>query len=236
MITNILLRPNFSTAIAWSSLAHVSVIIASVAWFPSPADRVTLSGQTSVIQVQFVELSNEPTERSEETLTNEAQIERSDASRQPVNTLIAFAQKSVRETPKLDALQTRKKTYEIIKPETPLTAHVPRQKSDSQAVVSLAAIPTVAGTDDKSPPDLAGNPPPPYPSEAIRRRLEGSVMLRLHINSSGRVSSVEIAESSGHAILDNSAVNTVRSWRGQPARLNGQPVATIELLPVRFRL
>lgn len=235
LISNILLRPTFSTAIAWSSLAHASVLVASVAWFPSPVDRAALSGQISVIQVQFAELSSEPTERSEEVFAVEMQIERPKARPRPVSALVTFAQKNALESPKLDA-QPRKKTSEYIELDNSLAARVPRRKTDSHAVVALAAIPAVAGTDDKLPPDFAGNPPPPYPTEAIRRRIEGSVMLRLHITSSGHVSSVEIAESSGHPILDNSAVKAVRAWRGQPARQNGRPVATVELLPVVFRL
>ena len=61
-------------------------------------------------------------------------------------------------------------------------------------------------------------------------------MLRLFIDAAGAVTRVEVAQSSGHAILDAEAVATVRTWRGSPATLNGQPVETNELLPVRFQL
>jgi protein TonB len=61
-------------------------------------------------------------------------------------------------------------------------------------------------------------------------------MLRLHISAAGAVTLVEVEKSSGYEILDAEAVTTVRTWRGAPATLNGEPVATVERLPVIFRL
>lgn len=66
--------------------------------------------------------------------------------------------------------------------------------------------------------------------------MEGTVILRLHISDTGRVERVEVVQSSGFAILDDEAVATVSNWKGRPARRKGEAVATMELLPVRFRL
>lgn len=119
-------------------------------------------------------------------------------------------------------------------PDTPVKLERPmHQRPLSQPLV---AVPQIAGNDEREPPDFAGNRPPAYPLEAIRRQWEGTVLLRLRIADSGRVEGVEIVKSSGHAILDRSAVAAVLSWQGRPARQGGQPVATEEVLPVRFRL
>ncbi len=87
-----------------------------------------------------------------------------------------------------------------------------------------------------SPPSFSGNAKPAYPAQAYRQGIEGEVTLKLFIAESGRVQRVDVARSSGHAILDAAAVEAVSKWRGEPARRNGQPVATVEFLPVNFRL
>lgn len=85
-------------------------------------------------------------------------------------------------------------------------------------------------------PSFAGNRPPRYPELARRNGWQGQVLLRLTISESGAVIKVEVARTSGHAILDATAAAAVRTWRGTPATLDGRPVETVELLPVRFRL
>ena len=88
----------------------------------------------------------------------------------------------------------------------------------------------------RTSPSFAGNRPPSYPAAARRNGWEGTVMLRLEISATGAVTKVEVARSSGHAILDAEAVATVRTWRGEPATHSGRPIPTTELLPVRFRM
>ena len=110
-------------------------------------------------------------------------------------------------------------------------AHRPPQASSA-----ATPVPQQVGSDDQTPPDFSNNRPPRYPQIAEQRRWEGVVMLRITIAADGRVTRVEVAESSGHAVLDAEAANTVRTWRGTPARRGGKPIETEELLPVRFRL
>ena len=96
--------------------------------------------------------------------------------------------------------------------------------------------PSSLGDADDTPPDLSRNAPPTYPSIAIQRRWEGTVLLRIRIDESGSVTDVEIARSSGHPVLDGAAATAVRRWTGTPANRGGYPSATVELLPVRFKL
>ena len=69
-----------------------------------------------------------------------------------------------------------------------------------------------------------------YPPEAIKRGLEGEVILLLMLDASGRVQSAEIARSSGHALLDDAALDAARRIGALP----GNPRQT--LFPVSFRL
>lgn len=94
----------------------------------------------------------------------------------------------------------------------------------------------LTGLSDHVSADFTSNPPPKYPSDAIRRRIEGTVLVRMRVDVTGRVRSAEIVRSSGHASLDRAAVEAVERWKGQPARRFGRAVASEEVLPIRFRL
>lgn len=96
--------------------------------------------------------------------------------------------------------------------------------------------PVPEGIDDVSLPSLEGNAAPTYPPAAYRDRLEGTTTLRLHISALGAVSQVEIVHSSGHAILDEAAVNAARRFRAVPARQRGRAVDRSVKIEIQFRL
>lgn len=69
-----------------------------------------------------------------------------------------------------------------------------------------------------------------YPPEAVTRGLEGEVVLLLVLANNGQLISAEIARSSGHALLDQAALDAARHIGALP----GNPRQT--LFPVNFRL
>lgn len=99
-----------------------------------------------------------------------------------------------------------------------------------------AAVPS-AGS---SPPSYAlgsgGNPIPEYPWAARRAGREGRVVVKVSVRPDGQVAQAEVARSSGHASLDESALETVRRWRFEPAVQAGIPVAGTTTVPITFRL
>ncbi len=118
----------------------------------------------------------------------------------------------------------------------PPTATLPRQQLEPrQLQVALVQPPQSLGT-DRTAPSFSTSPPPTYPAIAIRNNWEGTVLLRVYINQNGSVDEVEVARSSGYPVLDGAAVNAVRRWSGSPATERGREIATVELLPVQFRL
>lgn len=80
------------------------------------------------------------------------------------------------------------------------------------------------------------NPKPPYPLAARRQGAEGRVVLRARVLEDGRCAEVRIVRSSGYALLDESALATVRRWRFVPATRAGTPVAASVDVPISFRL
>jgi protein TonB len=111
-----------------------------------------------------------------------------------------------------------------------------RQATPRMPKLAVVEPPSNLGNTDETPPDLSQNAPPPYPTNAILRRWEGTVLLRIWLDETGCVTKVEVAGSSGHRVLDTAAVTAVRGWKAIPASRGGKSVATTEFLPVDFNL
>jgi TonB family protein len=78
------------------------------------------------------------------------------------------------------------------------------------------------------------NPPPDYPPRARRRGLEGEVLIRARVHPDGECGELVLQQSSGHALLDQAAMEAVRMWRFRPARRGDERVARWVEIPVRF--
>ncbi len=78
--------------------------------------------------------------------------------------------------------------------------------------------------------------PPDYPRMAQRRRLQGTVLLMLIINTRGAVDRVSIDHSSGYSMLDKAATKAALGWRFMPAKKAGRRIVARALIPVRFSL
>ena len=115
-------------------------------------------------------------------------------------------------------------------------AQLPRRSFDRVLSVPRATPPSVNLTETTRLPVFEANRPPVYPPEAYRRALEGMVLLRVHIAADGRVTEVEVVQTSGYAVLDGAAINAVRTWRARPALRAGKPIQTTVKLPIRFKL
>ncbi len=92
----------------------------------------------------------------------------------------------------------------------------------------------------KRPPSeasyAASNRKPAYPALSRRYGEQGTVVLRVLVQADGSAGAVEIKSSSGHRLLDESALSTVRGWRFTPATSDGKPVAEWYQLAIPFKL
>lgn len=80
------------------------------------------------------------------------------------------------------------------------------------------------------------NPAPEYPSLAMRRGWEGSVLLRVHVLGTGKPSEVQIQKSSGRDQLDEAALAAVKRWSFVPAKQGDTPVDGWVSVPIDFKL
>lgn len=83
----------------------------------------------------------------------------------------------------------------------------------------------------------AGNRSPVYPRESERRREEGTVVLRIHVDALGYATQVDVIESSGYPRLDAAARAGLATWRFQPGRReDGTAAADVIEIGFRFQL
>lgn len=104
--------------------------------------------------------------------------------------------------------------------------------------VSLPSRPVEGPRTNELPPvALNPNSPVDYPPALAAQGIEGTVLLRLMVDTSGAIvrDSTRIAESSGYPALDSAALVGVPSLRFAPAERNGAKVAMAFLQPIYFR-
>ena len=77
---------------------------------------------------------------------------------------------------------------------------------------------------------------PQYPIESVRAGEEGSAVLQVLVDESGKASEVRVARSTGFNRLDDSAVKAVSLWKFAPSTKGALPVATWGELELRFEL
>lgn len=78
--------------------------------------------------------------------------------------------------------------------------------------------------------------PVSYPRWAIRQGHEGKFVLAIEILASGAVGRFHVTQSTGHRLLDEAALRTIKTWKFQPAIKDGKPVKSCIEIPVIFEL
>jgi TonB family protein len=103
---------------------------------------------------------------------------------------------------------------------------------ESQAPGSQAAPP-----ESEAPVALNPDVPIAYPPALFEQRVEGDVILRLFVDSTGKLlpESTRVAEASGYPALDSAAMAGSAALQFAPAKRHGVAVATAFLQPVEFR-
>ena len=107
---------------------------------------------------------------------------------------------------------------------------------DAVGVPQERILPLHSSTASSTNNGAISNPPPEYPVEARRLHQEGVALLGVEVSAEGRPTSVHIKRSSGVPVLDQAALDAVRRWTFEPARIGGLPVASSVDVPLRFSL
>jgi TonB family protein len=87
-----------------------------------------------------------------------------------------------------------------------------------------------------SAPRLLAQVQPRYTTDALERKIQGSVWLEAVVTKEGRVASMHVVRSLDARGLDDEAITAVRQWQFDPGRLAGRPVDVIVTVVVDFSI
>jgi TonB family protein len=109
-----------------------------------------------------------------------------------------------------------------------------REQSWTQA--SPRYVGAVPGSASRvTPPVAISKPDPEYSEEARDAGIQGTVVLWILVSETGDVTDTTVVKPLG-MFLDQNALQKVRTWKFEPARLNGVPVPVKVAVEVSFRL
>ncbi len=138
------------------------------------------------------------------------------------------AAKDERRTPADSPAQSQAQAAPPTKPEP-----APEPAAQGGAKAAIESVRT-AEADYKAA--YLNNSRPPYPRNAHRFGIEGTVVLQAEVNEEGVPLQVRVFQSSGNELLDESALTTVAKWRFSPARKDGVIVRSFVKIPITFSL
>ena len=205
-------------------LAFISWLLRTVAELPRPAQPVM---QVSMVTVAAPHASPAPpTPQPPKKQVEPKKVEPKPVVKKPAPVVKKTPEPSPVPAPKVVEAQPATEAAPS-QPQTATTA------SDSKPAVSA---PTEQYTEANYRADYLNNPKPVYPMVAKSRNWQGKVMLRVLISAAGLSAKVEIERSSGHEMLDEAAVETVKTWKFVPAKHGDTPVEDWAIIPIVFSL
>lgn len=77
---------------------------------------------------------------------------------------------------------------------------------------------------------------PKYPSQALARRIEGYVVVRLQVTKEGTVSDVEVVDADPRGVFEREAIRAAWRYKFKPKLVDGKPVEQVATLPFEFNL
>ena len=75
---------------------------------------------------------------------------------------------------------------------------------------------------------------PNYPEEAMEARIQGAVIMKCIVQTTGSCEDIQVAQSLDPMWLDPEAVKAIQEWRFKPGTLKGEPVPVMVDIEMRF--
>jgi len=82
----------------------------------------------------------------------------------------------------------------------------------------------------------ASNQKPTYPNMSKRLGEQGTVVLRVLVKADGSAGEVEVKSTSNYPRLDQAAIDAVKTWRFNPAKIDGKATDEWYQVPIPFKL
>ncbi len=85
-------------------------------------------------------------------------------------------------------------------------------------------------------PELLVQTLPSYTDEAIKAKVQGTVLLQVVVRKNGSVDSFRILRSLGYGLDEKAIEEIANNWVFRPGTLNGEPVDVLAMIEVSFTL
>lgn len=118
---------------------------------------------------------------------------------------------------------------------TPKTERKP-QRQQPKTESTARAVQTAKAVYSESEVSVLNKPMPSYPRAAMQRKMQGTVELLVGVNESGSATAVKVSRSSGHDLLDKTAVKTAYGIRLKPFKVNGVAIPIQVKIQYQFKL
>lgn len=125
---------------------------------------------------------------------------------------------------------------EFVAQETPVSGTSPAPSIPTQASLGGTGQDLPPIRVQEATPLYRQNPVPEYPLIARRRGYQGTVVLEVLVSREGKVKDLTLSVSSGHSVLDQAALASVKGWLFDPGMRGGEKVDMWVKVPVRFQL
>jgi protein TonB len=132
----------------------------------------------------------------------------------------------------------RLQALDLPTPEPTLFEPLPAPESEAGAMErppGAPAPPSESSGASDEPAVLVSKVDPSYPEAAIRAQIEGSVVLDIGIDETGRVTDVQITRGLPFGLSD-AAADAVREWSYRPARGPDGPIPSRKIVRILFTL
>ncbi len=108
----------------------------------------------------------------------------------------------------------------------------------AQSVSAAMVMPSSAQASaiDNFPISDIHNPSPEYPEMAIFLGYQGNSVIRIKVSAKGSSEGVEVLSSSGHKMLDESALKALKKWRFTPSKQGNKAIASSVVITVSYVL
>ncbi|MBT9557774.1 MAG: TonB family protein [Myxococcales bacterium] len=117
----------------------------------------------------------------------------------------------------------------------PVTPPAPKEVAPAAETAPRGNAGPVATPEDfESPRAALGNRRPDYPQNALSDGREGEVVIELRIRTDGSVTVARVV--SGEEPFASAALDAVKTWRYQPARVSGMPIEVARRVRLPFKV
>jgi len=188
----------------------------------APEEAVVLSKRADPV-LEFVRLKNEP--RVSETPRRSRPKPREETKPEPLSSPV-------------------RAQAETVAPQMPMTPHLPplQRAGRFASGPALPAVTEGAGG-DLSAPVGAGEELTPlvrinplYPPHLRRMKIEGHVRAKLHVDTKGDVTGVEVMESEPQGRFDRTVLQALRRWKFRPKCVDGVNRPYTGVVTIEFKL